>query len=264
MAVRFLHLSDFHYLRDYEGKGKQYCAIVNAMDDPFSQLRSLLKKVSEPYDFVIISGDICEFGDTQDYAFFRRRLKRLFHDVPVFITTGNHDLRESFCRGYLKKEPELPLFSDDICDGIRIIMLDSSDEKHQDGIITDESCGLLEKALKKKTGLPTLLVTHHHLIEEQFSMPAASYPQRLKDIIADSEITAVLTGHTHHPYRSSFCGKPYFTAGSLSFVADESGEGKLRFYQHPSLSVFSIENGAIECETISSDRKDRTLAIWDL
>ncbi len=264
MTVRFLHLSDFHYLRDYRGKGKQYCEIVNAMDDPFAQLRSLLKKVRENYDFVIISGDVCEFGETDDYTSFRRRLKRLFHDVPVFITTGNHDLRANFCRGYLKQEPVLPLFSDDICNGIRIIMLDSSDENHPDGIITEESCDLLEKALEKKTGLPTLLVTHHHLIEEQFSMPPAQYPQRLRDIISRSEITAVLTGHTHHPYRSDFCGKPYFTAGSLSFVADESSDGKLRFYQKPSVSLFTLEDGKLQCEVISSDRKERTLALWNL
>lgn len=262
--TRFLHISDLHYLIDYTGKGQQYSKIINSMQNPFKQLKKLLEEVKEDYDFVIISGDICECGEEKDYASFRRKIRNCFPDKPIMITTGNHDIKENFCRGYLKSKPVDPLFSDEILSGIRVIMLDSSSLEYPDGIITEESCDLLENALKVKTGLPTFLVTHHHLLSEQFSMPKAKYPQRLEEIIRNSEISAVMTGHTHHSYQSSFCGKPYYTCGSLSFLADVTPDGYLTFSQHSSINLFEVEGNRVQLKVYESHGKDRVLDKWEL
>ena len=264
MAVSFLHISDMHYLRDYTGKGKEYARIVNSMQNPFIQLKQLLKDVKEDCKFVVISGDICEYGEISDYASFRRKISNCFPDKPILITTGNHDIKENFCRGSLKHEPQDPLFTDETVNGIRVIMFDSSSQNHPSGMITDESCDLLENALKRKTGLPTFLVTHHHLLDGQFSMPVAGYPARLEEIIRKSEISAVLTGHTHHSFQSVFCGKPYYTCGSLSFLADETPDGCLTFAQHPSLNVFTVEGDDISLSLYESKKKDRVLDKWKM
>ncbi|MBR0137154.1 MAG: metallophosphoesterase [Erysipelotrichaceae bacterium] len=264
MAVSFLHISDMHYLRDYTGKGKEYGKIVSSMQNPFMQLKQLLKDVREDYQFVVISGDICEYGEDGDYASFRRKIRNCFPDKPILITTGNHDIKKNFCRGYLKAEPHDPLFTDEIAEGIRVIMLDSSSGDHPSGMITEKSCDLLENALRIKTGLPTFVVTHHHLLADQFSMPKAEYPARLEKIVRNSEISAVLTGHTHHSYQSEFAGKPYYTSGSLSFLADTTPDGCLTFFQHPSLNAFTIEGNEISLSVYECKKKDRILDKWKI
>ena len=83
---------------------------------------------------------------------------------------------------------------------------DSSDEKFNDGLITDKSCMLLRKSLENRD-IPTVVLTHHHLIKKQFEMPVAQYGDEFREIIRNSNILAVLNGHTHHPYEGVFEGR---------------------------------------------------------
>ena len=53
--MRFLHLSDIHFLREYPSAEKGYNSIFNNMTSPLIQIRKSLEKIDlSKIDFVII------------------------------------------------------------------------------------------------------------------------------------------------------------------------------------------------------------------
>ena len=59
--MKFLHLSDIHFLREYPKAEKGYNAIFNDMTSPLIQLKKALIMVDlSKIDFVIITGDLVE------------------------------------------------------------------------------------------------------------------------------------------------------------------------------------------------------------
>lgn len=259
--MKFLHISDLHKLLDYRGKGGKYNGVISRMKDPFVQLDELLRDSEDRFDFVIVSGDICEYGEVEDYLFVKEKLEQTF-SCPIFVCSGNHDNREKLIEAFQKKKTEGELFEQIQLEGVRIIFFDSSDPMYNDGFVSEKTCDLLEEALNRKCDVPTILVSHHHLLDEQFAMPKAQYPSRLKEIIANGDIAAILTGHTHHIFHGTFMGKPYHTSGSLSFVGEEC-DGKLFFYEQPSAIVFTLKDGVLDYRDLHSSAEKRILEVWD-
>ena len=258
--MRFLHISDLHYLDDYKGKGEQYSNILNRMDDPFTQLDEILEQTGNDFDLVIVSGDVCEFGELSDYRSVRRKLDKRF-SCPVYVCSGNHDCRENLIEVFEKKKICGELFEEIMQNDLRLIMLDSSHPEYNDGFISETTCDLLKQALDSNRGTKTVVVTHHHLLTRQFSMPAAQYPQGLKGILDNDDVVTVLTGHTHHIYHDQIMGRPYHTTGSLSFVADMI-DGRLCFYQSPSAVVYEYDEGKLNYQEIHSLKDRKILEYW--
>ncbi|MBQ1533433.1 MAG: metallophosphoesterase [Erysipelotrichaceae bacterium] len=258
--MKFLHISDLHKLNDYTDKGGIYHNILERMSDPFVQLKKLLRNRDDVFDFVIVSGDICEYGDAEDYLSVKKHLECLF-SCPVFVCSGNHDNKEKLIQVFGKKTVQGELFEEILLDEIRIILFDSSHPEYNDGYISGQTCTLLKEALERECSLPTIAVTHHHLLKEQFAMPCAAYPKEFQDIVAGSDLLAILTGHTHHIYHGTFAGKEYHTTGSLSFAADTTERG-LRFYEHPSAVIYTYDQGKLIWEDLDSKEKDKELELW--
>ncbi len=258
--MKFLHLSDLHKLNDYKEKGGIYHNILTKMNDPFVQLEKLLQDRNDSFDFVIVSGDICEYGEAEDYLEVKKKLEDMF-SCPIYVCSGNHDNKEILMEVFDKKPLQGELFEEIRMNGIKLILFDSSHHAYNDGYISRKTCDFLKEALGRKENVPVLAVTHHHLLKDQFSMSCAEYPQDLINIIKESELLAILTGHTHHIYHGTFAGKGYHTTGSLSFVADMTDKG-LRFYEHPSAIVFTYDQRKLSWEDLYPKEKDRTLEIW--
>ena len=237
---KILHISDIHYSEDYFRKTTIYSELMSQMEGPFSQLEKVLKDEEENYDLVLVSGDICEYGSEEEYQTVRKLLNERF-SCPVLVTCGNHDIPDNLIKGFALQVVKNELFEVYTVDDLRVICLNSGHPDHNDGFISETSCDLLEEELKKNVS-HTLIMTHHHLISQQFTMPKAEYPERLKEIIRKGDVMAILTGHTHHLYESEFEGKKYFTTGSLSFVVDENDQGKLLFHEEPSALVYYIDD----------------------
>ena len=261
-SVKFLHISDLHKLNDYKDKGGIYNNIISNMSDPFIQLQSILNQIGNDFDFVIVSGDVCEEGEVDDYLTVKRKLEQLF-SCPIFICSGNHDNKENLMKAFEKKYIETEVFEDIRLDNIRVILFDSSHHKYNDGYISEKTCDLLQQALNEKSDCYTILVTHHHLLDEQFEMPKTIYPERLRDIIGLSDADLILTGHTHHIYHGSFMQKPYHTTGSLSFVAKKENNN-LVFYEQPSAIVFSLDENKLSYKDIYTNNDIKFLETWNL
>ncbi len=234
-----LHLSDLHYSEDYHRTETIYSPLMAQMDFPLQQLDWVLEKTDRQYDAVLLSGDICEYGTEEEYRRVHDLLSERF-GCPVIVTCGNHDNLKELIDGFGLRTINGELFEVHQVGDVRIICLNSGNPEYNDGFISQASCDLLEQELK--TEVPkTIIMTHHHLLSDQFSLPCAAYPDRLKGIIERSSVMAVVTGHTHHFYEGSFAGKRYLTSGSLSFVVDADETGKLLFYQSPSALEYLID-----------------------
>ena len=252
MRVKFLHISDLHFSFSYDKGDERFCRMMKKMTPPLEQVKKLFDDVEKDFDFVCVTGDICEYGTVEEYRFIHDWLEAYF-GCKVIGVSGNHENKKAFMQGFLGKENCDPLYEEHDINGFRVICFDSSDENANDGLITSDSCNLLRKSLEEKD-IPTIVLTHHHLISSQFDMPVAQYGNEFREIIRNSNILAVLNGHTHHSYEGNFEGKPYYTAGSLSFVC-ECINNELNCYEHASAQRFVYDNGILS-KTIYEEKND--------
>ena len=93
---------------------------------------------------------------------------------------------------------------------------------------------------------------HHHLLKDQFTTPSIDFDDSFEEVINSSDIIGIFTGHTHHPFKGVFADKPYFTAGSLSFVGYDENNGIVRFEEYPRFSLCKYKEGKISVEVISA------------
>ena len=107
--MKFLHLSDIHFLREYPKAEKGYNSIFNNMTSPLIQMKRALEKINlSEIDFVIITGDLVESGTYEDYELLTDELEGLLNNIPYIITMGNHDNKEALYKGWFKKESNVP------------------------------------------------------------------------------------------------------------------------------------------------------------
>lgn len=243
--MKFLHISDLHYTQEIKERGGAFHEVLKITDKPFDQLNALNIN-PKAYDFILVSGDLCEEGTVFEYRSLKNELESYFN-CPIIMTAGNHDDIASF------KEAYGSLFFVHMIGNYRIISFNSASSIDENGMIEDETIDELEKALAQKWVGKTILMTHHHLLEEQFQMPCAKYSKRLIEVIEKSDVDLILTGHTHHFYKATFANKPYYTSGSLSFVA-EAEDAHLSIYIAPSVIEFE-DNEEILHRVISSTIK---------
>ena len=260
--MKFLHLSDIHFLREYPKAEKGYNAIFNSMTSPLIQMKKALEKINlSEIDFVIITGDLVESGTYEDYELLKNELEGLLNNIPYIITLGNHDNKEAFYKGWFNKRCNLPYNTVNKINGLRIISFDNSQYKNSDGFISENQYTWLKNQLKNRDEGDTILISHHHLIKSQFTTPAVSYNDDFEIIIKDSSIVGIFVGHTHHPFKGDFAGKPYFTAGSLSFIGYDESNGIVRFEESSKINLCTYEDGKISVEVISALANNKELGI---
>ena len=251
--MRFLHLSDIHFLRKYHKAEKGYNSIFNNMTNPVEQIKSCLKKVDlKTIDFIIITGDLVESGSAEDYKVLKYELGRLFKGIPYVVTLGNHDNKEAFYKGWFNKESNKSYNVVKEIGDLRIISFDNSNYKNSDGFISDSQYNWLKTQLEISNNKKTILICHHHLIKNQFTTPSVSYNDGFEELIRKSSIVGIFTGHTHHSFKGSFAGKPYFSTGSLSFIGYDEGNGIVRLEENAQISICKYEDGKISVKVIST------------
>ena len=253
--MNFLHISDMHFLRDYSRVPGDFHSVLTRMTPPVAQLDALLARVQTKPEFVLFSGDLCERGEAADYRALGAALRARFPGVPIFATPGNHDAPDAHVPGLLDRGARVAVkrFGE-----LRVVLLDSTDPAYPDGRLTDRDCDLLDAALAE-TNAPALLVTHHHLIDGQFTLPPARFPERFRAIVQNSGLLAIFNGHTHHSHFGVFAGKPCYTAGSLSFRG-KTRAGEVLFDECAAVHVCHLSQGALSVRVLAKAEPARELA----
>lgn len=258
--MKILQLSDLHYRQEYLPAENGYQEMLTKMENPFHYIDVAIKKAKEQatIDLVLITGDLTEDGEVTDYAFLKKYFDKAFPNTPVFVTLGNHDIKENFYQGWLKKVPTshyynfVYAFKD-----FYLLSFDSSVYGKADGHIDRGQLNWLEEILSTHHDKPVLFMTHHHLLEKQYATPPLPQSQQVWQILKRYDVLAVINGHTHSHYQRTVGEIPYYTADGLSFLGQDEGAGIVRFIQHAGFSLYELNEGQfaeINAEVVTSGR----------
>lgn len=212
------HLSDTHLLA---GGAPIYGAV-----DTVGNLRRALERLEAtqlPIDAIVHTGDIADLGELDAYQRVRSLIgpaaERL--GCPVVWVAGNHDLRGPLRQGLLGGPPsDEPLDSAVEVNGLRIIGLDTSVPGAGHGELEPSQLEWLAGLLAEPAPHGTLLALHHPPIPtlvrvlEPFQL---RNPAALAEVVAGTDVRAVLSGHFHYPVQTLLAGVPVSVAAATGY-----------------------------------------------
>jgi 3',5'-cyclic AMP phosphodiesterase CpdA len=204
--VLIAQLSDPHI----RPKGKLYKGQIES-NRMFAEAIEHLHGLDRRPDLVVLSGDLVDRGQADEYAMVRELLAGLA--IPWLVMPCNHDEREQFRAAfadqrYLPANGPLHYVVDDY--PVRIVALDSCPPGRHDGEIDAAGLNWLQATLAAEPVKPTLVLLHHPPFVS--GIPYMD-PYRYVDaeplaavIRGFSTIEAVLCGHVHRPMAKRWAG----------------------------------------------------------
>ncbi len=195
------------------------CHIGFDRDDPeednVQRLRAVLQRLRDGRnrpDLVLLSGDLANFGEPENYA----RLAGLIADQPfsVHLMIGNWDRRDVLCAvipetetsdGFVQFEVALP--------GLRLIALDTNEAGRHGGAFCARRAAWLSARLDADPATPVLIAMHHPPVEtgiEWLDSGAneAWIARFAATIEGRPQVRAIIAGHMHRPIFTMFGGVP--------------------------------------------------------
>ena len=215
------HLSDPHLLA---GGARQYGVI-----DPEAGLRLALERVSrlDPApDVLVFTGDLADRGEPAAYL----RLREVVEPAAaragarVVWVMGNHDERSAYARALFDSGDDGPQDRAYDVGGLRVLALDTSVPGYHHGTLTDGQLGWLRGQLASPAPYGTLLALHHPPIPVPMLRAAEiielEEQHRLAEVVAGSDVRAILGGHFHLTSWSTFAGIPVSVASASCYTSD--------------------------------------------
>lgn len=247
--MKILHISDIHYRKSYEPSESGYKAVLYRMQSPLEPLGYCLAQALQEHpqaDCLLISGDLTEDGTAEDYAALRAFIEERVHGLPVIVTLGNHDNKASFYQGWLGEDASTePYNCVRVLGDTAVVSWDTSRQGNPDGEITPAQMDWLRQAFAAHKGKHIVLMTHHHFMEHQASVPAVPDVQGFPELLRETQIDCLLCGHTHHKFAYFYGDVPYYTVDGMSFYADLMMNGAVRFRETYGYNYYDIVDGIV-------------------
>lgn len=247
--MNIVHISDIHFRKNYEQSSAGYKGMLAKMQSPLVPLEKCLEEIQskQQIDLLIISGDLTDDGEAEDYRFLKQVIQNIIGDIKVIVTLGNHDIKNNFREGWLNESPsEKPYNIIETFKEFHIISFDSAIYENSNGYVSESQLKWLDQALESKQDKPVILVTHHHLIEHQSSIPNLPESQLILDKLQNKNILCILNGHTHHAYKTKIENIPYYTVVGMSFVGEDIGQQQIQFEEKYGYNIYQIKNSQIK------------------
>ncbi|WP_085900511.1 phosphodiesterase [Kiloniella majae] len=174
-------------------------------------------------DLVVVSGDISNHGNMEDYERAKNLLDTM--QLPYFVMPGNHDSRERLrtlfqADGYLPNDGEFLQYTIEQYP-LRLIMLDSLEVGKHHGMICDERLHWLNEKLTQAPERPTLIVMHHPpsklQLPYQDSMRCFNGEKLAKVISSHDQVLGIACGHTHRDSVANWAKTVLFVTPSATF-----------------------------------------------
>ena len=229
------HITDTHITKP----GKLLMGLVDTAS-ALERAVSSLNQLDPSPDVTVLTGDLVESGEPEEYAQLRALLAPL--RMPVFAIPGNHDarepMREAFIGdGYLPAEGFLNFVIEDY--PLRIIGLDTLIPGEGGGLLCPERLQWTDDTLAGAPDRPTLVLMHHPPFMTgiaRMDRAGLSGSAGLAKIIRrHPQIERILCGHLHRPIDSRFAGTIAGTAPSTAhqIILDLRPEARLSFAFEP-------------------------------
>ncbi len=207
------------------------------------QLRRALADVDKNFPeaaFIIVTGDVTEFGFEEEFTSLTEVLKE--SKRPVHPAMGNHDVRWSNSGKENYRNTFGNAYKTFDYNGVRFVLMDSSMLIEHYGHFDGQQLRQLEEDLKSmEEGQPAVLAMHHpplspgHFIDNEY---------QFADLIGKYNVPLVCDGHGHSLQRWSRNGTTYAMGGSVS-----NGGAPKRSYR-----VFKVTQDRMEAITRVYDR----------
>ncbi|MBV8089896.1 MAG: metallophosphoesterase [Candidatus Eremiobacteraeota bacterium] len=174
-------------------------------------------------DCIIATGDLTEAGTLAEYARLREILNK-YTGSPIYLLPGNHDRREAlrsvfWDHQYLRNSADGVLFAIERA-SLRIVALDSSDERRAGGYLDEARLEWLRRCLCERPNTPTILAMHHppfptgiRSVERQAFLGREALERIVR---AHPQIRRIVCGHVHQPLANAWSGTVGVTAPSTA------------------------------------------------
>ena len=207
LAVKFLQLTDIHLTET----GKTI-----AGRDPVANFKKAISHALENHgdaEFIVITGDLSDWGEKQDYELLRSIISDL--TMPVHLCIGNHDDRGVFLSVFPEKEGAKGFVQDrfDMSHGTGFI-LDSWGKNSHAGFYCAQRCAWLDEQLSSLDGEAWLFLHHNPLptgiapMDEIMLQGAEAFGAIVKKHA--SKIRYIVHGHCHLPLAGELHGVPVY------------------------------------------------------
>lgn len=215
-----------------------------------------LNQLAPRPDLVLITGDLVDFGQPDEYATFKQILAEL--TLPVYLIPGNHDdrahLRAAFPEHYylFQNRDAVQWVVEEY--PVRLVGLDSSVPGKPHGELSEESLHWLEATLAQQPHKPTLVMVHHHPFMSGIGHMDAQplkHPDALASVIArHAQVERVLCGHLHRSIQARFAHTLAISCPGVSHQVslDLTPGGPAHFQMEPPgylLHQWSATNGMV-------------------
>lgn len=257
MSLRFAQITDHHLA---EGDLLWGYSTWHA-------LRSVLRHIADhagPLDFLVSTGDLTEHGAEAEYRIFLDLVGaepaghypgpliargQGLPGVPLYALPGNHDPRPAMLRSlFPASAPAERLYAHFELGGVRFVCVDWGPANKAEA--TPDLPGFLEAALD---GTPAVILMHHHIVPVGHARLDALTPADVAafaERIADRNVLAILSGHTHATFERELAGVPVLGLRSTCFQFAPLAGPLLRCLQPPHYRIVTIADGTLRSEIV--------------
>jgi Icc protein len=220
------HLSDTHFLGPAaDGSGRLLYDAVDT-DSTVHRAMAQLEASGLAIDALVFTGDIADRGEPDAY----RRVRDIVEvsaarmGAAVVWVMGNHDERTAFRTELLRVDShDGPV--DGVVDirGLRLISLDTSVPGYHHGEVTADQLAWLTDVLAEPAQHGSLLALHHPPIPTALPLMTVLELREqtaLAEVLAGSDVRAILGGHLHHASTGLFAGIPVSVAAATCYTID--------------------------------------------
>jgi 3',5'-cyclic-AMP phosphodiesterase len=231
---------------------------INPRDNLVKALRLLDTTGIRP-DVFLLTGDLADDGEGACYDDLAGLLAQAASrsGASVIYLPGNHDERDTFHRHLLggsgdgdtdtdtDSDTDGPVNQTHWRDGLRIIALDSTIPGESHGALDDQTLDYLRTEIRTAAPDGTVLALHHPPIPspiQPMAQIALREPERLRDVIAGSDVRIVLCGHNHHEALGTLGQVPVWVCPATAYRADVTSTQTFRRVPGVALSRIDLSD----------------------